>query len=164
MSRLHWSLLGKPLHWKGGCRIIHFKCVSGGAGMLLQYDQRYLHQTFFIKYLGHFNNPGKNYRHSTTFTYCQHHSKMAVFACSLFFLMISKFKSIGLPMNSILMESIIDKNQILLFIHVKWTLWTFSWLKVTDFSKITKKSLPHQLHYSVFPSCPVFRSSLGNHR
>ena len=106
----------------------------------------------------------KNYRHSTIFTYCQPQSKMAVFACFLFFLMISKFKSIGLPMNSILMESIIDKNKILLFINVKSTLWTFLWLKVTDFSKITKKTQPHQLHYSVFPSCPVFRSSLGNHR
>ena len=26
-----------------------FKCASGGARMLLQYDQRYLHQTFFYK-------------------------------------------------------------------------------------------------------------------
>ena len=104
----------------------------------------------------------KNYRHSTTFTYCQHHSKMAVFACFLFFQMISKFKSIGLPMISILMESIINKNKILLFINIKWTLWTFLWFKVTDFSKITKKTLPHQLHYSVFPSCPIFRLSLAN--
>ena len=89
---------------------------------------------------------------------------MAVFACFLFFLMISKFKSIGLPMNSILMESIIDKNKILLFINIKWTLWTFSWLKVTDLSRLTKKTLPHQLHYSIFPSCPVFRLSLAKDR
>ena len=34
-----------------------FKCASGGAGLLLQYDQRYLHQTFFTKYLGHFSKP-----------------------------------------------------------------------------------------------------------
>ena len=33
--------------------------------------------------------------------------------------MISKFKSIGLHMNSISMESIIDKNKILLFINIK---------------------------------------------
>ena len=88
---------------------------------------------------------------------------MAVFACFLFFLMISKFKSIGLPLNSISMESIIDKNKILPFINVKWTLWTNLWLKVTDFSKIIKKTLPHQLHYSVFPQCPVFRLSLFCH-